>query len=38
VLVHKPLSQTLSRGAAIEVKSVTWDAAARKIIDIYHQL
>lgn len=37
VLVHKPLSQSLSREAAIEVKSITWDAAARKIIDIYHQ-
>jgi len=38
VLVHKPLSQTLSRGAALEVKSITWDVAARKIISIYYQL
>lgn len=38
VLVHKPLSKTLSSGAAIEVKSLTWDVAARKVIHVYHQL
>lgn len=38
ILVHKPLSRLLSVGASAEVKSFTWDEAARKIIKIYNQL
>lgn len=38
ILVHKPLSRLLSAGASAEVKSFTWDEAARKIIKIYNQL
>ena len=38
ILIHKPLSRLLSAGASAEVKSFTWDEAARKIIKIYNQL
>ena len=38
VLVHNPLSNTLSSGAVVEVKSFTWDAAAQKVVHVYHQL
>lgn len=38
VLVHQPLAYTLSNGAAVEVKSITWDVAAGKVLSIYRQL
>lgn len=38
VLAHKPLSHTLSSGAAVEVKSLTWDTAAQEIIHLYQEL
>ena len=38
VLVHQPLSRMLSQGASDEVRNLTWDEAASKIIKVYNQL
>jgi glycogen synthase len=35
VLRHPPLSQTLREQADIEVRSLTWDGAASRCVDVY---
>ena len=38
VLRFKSLAETLKKNGAEEVRSITWDKAAKKLITLYHEL
>jgi glycogen synthase len=38
VLKYKSLRHTLARNSAIEVEDITWNAAAKKLTQLYHEL
>ncbi|MCC6909310.1 MAG: glycosyltransferase [Phycisphaerales bacterium] len=37
VLRHPPLRNTLKRNGAMELRLLTWDGAARKCVEVYHE-
>jgi glycosyltransferase involved in cell wall biosynthesis len=37
VLRHPPLRNTLKRNGAMELRLLTWDGAAQKCVEVYHE-